>query len=358
MTGGRGWGIIPAVTKGQEKTKRTEGAGAESAREGSLEEAREFVRREAEAVGRLAQELDGNFLRAVDAVYGCEGAVVVTGIGKAGLIGQKISATLASTGTPSHFLHAAEAVHGDLGRLRPGDIALVLSHSGESEEIVRLIALLKQLEVPMIAITGDRGSALAQHSVVTLSVGQVEEVCPLGLAPTASTTCMLALGDALALSVMRRRNFQAEDFARYHPGGSLGRRLITVEQAAMFSRGKPLPAASEDLTVGAALKEAEMHTEMRHGCVLLVDGQGRLSGLLTDGDLRRALREQGPGMLEKPVKELMTKGPKVVRPDTLASEALAIFHRHRIDELPVVDADGRPVGLIDVQDLVMLKVVS
>jgi len=323
-----------------------------------LEQARDLMRREAQAVERLADGLNTDFSLAAQLIYECSGTIVLTGIGKAGIIAQKISATLASTGTPSHFLHAAEAVHGDLGRLRPEDIAIVLSHSGQSEEIARLIALLKQLDIRMIGITGKDDSPLAKHSDVTISLGQIEEICPLGLAPTASTTCMLALGDALAVTVMQMRNFQAEDYARYHPGGALGRQLVTVEQAALFTRGKPLPQASDRLTIAQAIAEAEAKTEMRHGCVLLVDTQGRLSGLFTDGDLRRALKEKGAQVHNTPVADIMTKGPKVVTPETLASEAMAIFHKHRIDEIPVVDDDGKPVGLIDVQDVIALKVVQ
>ena len=323
-----------------------------------LEQARDLMRREAQAIERLAEGLNTDFSRAAQLIYECTGTIVLTGIGKAGIIAQKISATLASTGTPSHFLHAAEAVHGDLGRLRPEDIAIVLSHSGESEEIARLIALLKQLDIRMIGVTGNEDSPLAKHSDVTISLGQIEEICPLGLAPTASTTCMLALGDALAITVMQLRNFQPEDYARYHPGGALGRQLVTVEQAALFTRGKPLPQASDQVTITQAIAEAEAKTEMRHGCVLLVDKQGRLSGLFTDGDLRRALKDKGAQVHTTPVAEIMTKGPKVVKPDTLASEALAIFHKHRIDEIPVVDDHGRPVGLIDVQDVVALKIVQ
>ena len=323
-----------------------------------LEQARDLMRREAQAVAHLADGLNTDFARAAQMIYECSGSIVLTGIGKAGIIAQKISATLASTGTPSHFLHAAEAVHGDLGRLRPDDIAVVLSHSGESEEIARLIALLKQLDIRMIGITGKEDSPLARHSDVTISLGKIEEICPLGLAPTASTTCMLALGDALAISVMQLRNFQAQDYARYHPGGALGRQLVTVEQAALFTRGKPLPQASDELTVKQAIAEAEAKTKMRHGCILLVNEKGQLSGLFTDGDLRRTLKEKDAQGFNTPVARMMTKNPKVVKPDTLASEALAIFHKHRIDEIPVVDDDGKPVGLIDVQDVVALKVVQ
>ena len=291
-------------------------------------------------------------------IYNCLGSVVVTGVGKAGIIGRKVSATLASTGTPSHFLHAAEAVHGDLGRLRDNDIAIVLSQSGESNEIVRLIALLKKLGVRMIAITGNKTSPLARHSEVILWLGNLEEVCPLGLAPSTSTTCMLALGDALALTVMKARNFQAEDYARYHPGGALGRKLVTVEQAALFSRGESLPQAPDNYTVRAALEKAESCTVMRHGCIMLVDSNGKLSGLLTDGDLRRGMKEKGIQIQNIPVREIMTHNPRVVRPDTLADEAMAIFHKYRIDEIPVVDETGKPVGLIDVQDVLALRTLQ
>ena len=323
-----------------------------------MEEARQLILREAAALSGLAENLDDGFAAAVRMVYECKGSVVVTGIGKAGIVGQKISATLASTGTPSHFLHAAEAVHGDLGRLRDEDVAIVLSHSGSSEEIVRLIALIKQLGNKMIGITGKLDSPLAEHSDVTVSLGRIEEICPLGLAPTASTTCMLALGDALAITVMKMRNFQSEDYARYHPGGALGRQLVTVEQAALFTRGKPLPMVSDQLTVSQAIAQADAQTEMRHGSVLLVDEAGRLSGIITDGDLRRALEKQGAALQECPVAKIMTPKPTVVLPNTLASAAMAIFHEKRIDEIPVVDEDGRPVGLIDVQDVVALKVVQ
>jgi len=323
-----------------------------------LDQARELIRLEAQALMALSNELDDRFLQAAEMIYACSGSIVVTGIGKAGIIGQKISATLASTGTPSHFLHAAEAVHGDLGRLRPDDIALVLSYSGESEEIVRLIAMLKQLDIPTIAITSQHSSPLGKHSQVTVGLGNIEEICPLGLAPSTSTTCMLAIGDALALSVMQKRNFSAEDYARYHPGGALGRKLITVEQAAMFSPGKPLPKAPDHCTVNEALAQAQAHTSQRHGCILLVDDKGKLTGLLTDGDLRRGIESKGSAIHQCPVSEIMTKNPKVVQPDTLASEAMAVFHKHRIDEIPVVDHNHKPVGIIDVQDVVALKILQ
>lgn len=323
-----------------------------------IEKARQILESESAAVLNMSKNLDGSFLQAAEMILHCQNSVVLTGIGKAGIVGQKISATLASTGTPSYFLHAAEAVHGDLGRLRANDIAVVLSHSGASEEIVRLIALLKQLGIKMIGMTGTLDSPLATHSEVALWLGDFNEAGPLGLAPSTSTTCMLALGDALALTIMEARNFQAEDYARFHPGGSLGRKLVTVEQAALFSHGKPLPLASDHCTIKEALDQAESSVKLRHGCILLVDSRGRLSGILSDGDIRRGLRNYGPEFHNQPVNELMSRNPKVVTPQTLASEAMDIFHKNRIDEIPVIDSDGRPVGLIDVQDVLALRVLQ
>ncbi len=323
-----------------------------------LELARQWVRQEASALMSMAEHLGESFVQAIELIYGCEGSVVLSGIGKAGIVAQKISSTLTSTGTPSSFLHAAEAIHGDLGRLQSKDIAIVLSNSGQSSEIIRLISLLKQLGIPMIGLTSQLDSPLAQHSTVALSLGNIEEICPLGLAPSTSTTCMMALGDVLALTVMKLRDFKSEDFARYHPGGSLGRQLMTVEQATLFTPDKVLPKAPDSSTVAEALKQAEEATALRHGCILLINQQETLTGLITDGDLRRGLAQEGPEFYNKKASDIMTTNPKTVHPDTLASEAMAIFHQHRIDELPVVDKQHRPVGLIDVQDVLALKVLE
>jgi arabinose-5-phosphate isomerase len=280
----------------------------------------------------------------------------VTGIGKAGIIGRKISATLASTGTPSHFLHPAEAVHGDLGRLRKEDIVLVLSYGGETDEISRLINLVKQLEIRLIAITGNNDSQLAKHSDVVLCMGQVSEACPLGVAPSVSTTCMLAAGDALAFTVMKARNFGAEDFARFHPGGSLGAKLMTVEQSMMFKPGEKLPLAKTTDTIDDMLKSGV--GVKRHGAVMIVDGSDKLAGIITDADLRRLFTSHGSKTMNLKVGDVMTANCKRIRLNSLAAEAMAIFHKHRIDELPVVDENDRPVGLIDVQDIVAIKIVG
>jgi len=320
--------------------------------------ARQLIEQEAAALNNMANGLDDHFTKACEAILSCQGIVVLTGMGKAGLIAKKISSTLTSTGTPSTFLHPAEAVHGDLGVLRNKDLVIALSYSGASEEIVRLIGLVKQLEVPMIAITGKNKSPLAKYSDITLNLGDLEEICPHGLAPSTSTTCMLAMGDAVAINVMQLRNFSSEDYARFHPGGSLGRQLVTVDQAALFTRDKPLPVANDHLTLKEAIEMSEGKTQMRHGCIMFIDNSGKLSGLITDGDLRRAMKTGGKTFLDHPVKTLMTKNPTVVQPTTLAAEAMAILHKHRIDELPVVDNHGHPVGLIDIQDVLSLKVLQ
>ena len=321
-----------------------------------LEYAKRVIESESASIKGLVKVVNRDFARAAEMIYNCTGSCIVSGIGKAGIIGQKISATLASTGTPSHFLHPAEAVHGDLGRLRQEDIVIVLSYGGETDEVSRLINLVKQIDVPLIAITGEKDSTLTKHSDVVLSMGKLNEACPLGVAPSVSTTCMLALGDALALTVMKARNFSVEDYVRFHPGGSLGAKLMTVEQSMMFRPGEKLPIASVGNTIGDILKTTS--DVKRHGAVMVVDANGKLTGIITDGDIRRLMTKEGPAGFEKKAKDVMTKNCKRIRLDALASEATAIFHKYRIDELPVVDAGDKPVGLIDVQDIVTIKVVG
>jgi arabinose-5-phosphate isomerase len=321
-----------------------------------LDYARSVIRAEAEAITSMTPIVNGAFARAVEMIYHCSGSCIVSGIGKAGIIAQKISATLASTGTPSHFLHPAEAVHGDLGRLRKDDIVMVLSYGGETDEVIRLINLVKQLQIPLIAITSDSDSTLSRYSDVVLCMGKLNEACPLGVAPSVSTTCMLTIGDALAFTVMKAREFSVEDYVRFHPGGSLGAKLMTVEQSMMFRPGEKLPTVPMGETVEKML--AQTSDVKRHGAVMIVDAAGRLAGIITDADLRRLLTKQGPAALKQKVEEIMTANCKRIRADALASEATAVFHKYRIDELPVVDAEDRPVGMIDVQDIVMIKVVG
>ena len=311
---------------------------------------------EAAGIASITPVVDESFAKAAEMIYNCTGSVIVSGIGKAGLIARKISATLASTGSPSHFLHPAEAVHGDLGRLRRDDIVIVLSYGGETDEIIRLINLVKQLEIKLIAITGDSDSTLSKHSDVVLCMGKIEEACPLGLAPSVSTACMLAIGDALAFTVMKARNFGVEDFARFHPGGSLGTKLLTVEQSMIFRPGEKLPIASVDDTVRQMLDKTG--SVKRHGAVMIVDKAGRLAGIVTDADLRRLFTAKASAAFDIKTADIMTAGCKRIRADALASEATAIFHKYRIDELPVVDSADRPVGLIDVQDILTIKVVG
>jgi len=333
---------------------RTEGI--HKAVEFDLDYARNVICAEADAIAAMTPIVDEVFAQAVEMMYRCAGSCIVSGIGKAGIIGQKISATLASTGTPSHFLHPAEAVHGDLGRLRPEDIVIVFSYGGETDEIIRLINLVKQRQIRLIAITSDGDSTLSRYSDVVLCMGKVSEACPLGVAPSVSTTCMLTIGDALAFTVMKARQFSVEDYVRFHPGGSLGTKLMTVEQSMMFRPGERLPLVSAADTIQEMLNATA--DVKRHGATMVVDAEGRLAGIVTDGDLRRLLTQYGAGAFERRVGDVMTAPCKRIRADALAAEATALFHKHRIDELPVVDAEDRPVGLIDVQDIVTIKVVG
>ncbi|MCK5226269.1 MAG: KpsF/GutQ family sugar-phosphate isomerase, partial [Planctomycetes bacterium] len=256
-----------------------------------LDYARQVIQNEAKAIDSVVSVIDARFSKACEMIYNCSGSVIVSGIGKAGLIGQKISATLASTGTPSHFLHPAEAVHGDLGRLRNDDLVIVLSYGGETSEVIRLINIVKQLGIKMVAITGSSESTLSKHSDVALCMGELSEACPLGAAPSVSTTCMLAIGDALAFAVMKARNFKVEDYVRFHPGGSLGAKLMTVEQSMMFKPGEKLPLVKITDTIGQLLQITG--DVKRHGAVMIVDENGKLAGILTDADLRRLVTKKG-----------------------------------------------------------------
>ena len=321
----------------------------------NLDLARKVVATEAARVAALADSIGEDFAAAAEALFACEGTAILTGIGKAGLIARKVSATLASTGTPSIFLHPVEALHGDLGRLRRGDVVVALSHSGTTDELIALVDHLKARGAALIVITADAESPLAKYADVALAYGRVEEACPHGLAPTVSTSCMLALGDALALTVMDMRAFSPEDFVAFHPGGGLSRSLLTVEEAMTNRKGDRLPVFDESLTVREVLAEAET-VQRRAGAVLLTGAEGKLTGILTDADLRRRMLDGDlPALLAGPVGEIMIRDPKCVAVGTLASKALALMNQHRIDELPVVDAAGEPVGLLDVQDLVGLK---
>jgi len=314
--------------------------------EHSLKRAKDVLRIEAEAICRLVPRIGSNFERAVAAVLACKGRVVVTGMGKAGLIGQKISATLASTGTPSLWVHPAEAIHGDAGRITKDDCVIALSNSGETQELTQLLPVMKQIGASLIALTGNTHSQLAKHSDVVLDVSVTREACSLNLAPTASTTAMLAMGDALAVVVAERKGFKERDFALFHPGGQLGKRLLLRVRDVMRS-GRAHPVVRESANVKAVLL---LITKARAGCASVVDARGRLTGIFTDGDLRRHL-ETTPNLAHERVREVMTRKPKTIGPDRLAAEALRVLRDYKIDELVVVDAGRRPVGLLDVQDL-------
>ena len=324
----------------------------------NLELARGVLLAEGSAISAIAGQLGEQYVSAVEAVFRCKGLVVITGLGKAGIVGTKISATFASTGTPSIPLHPVEALHGDLGRVRREDVAIALSHSGETEEMIVLADHIKGRGATVIAITGSGDSTLAKASDIVLGYGLVEEACPLGLAPSVSTSCMLALGDAMAMTVMDMRDFTPEDYAVFHPGGALGRKLLKVEDAMSFKGPGGMILASESESLGKALEQAE-EAGRRTGAMLFVDSSGKLSGILTDADLRRVfVNRRGVDVLSLQASDVMTDGPKHIHCGELASEALAILNQFRIDELPVVDDSHKPVGIIDVQDLVGLKTVN
>ena len=317
----------------------------------------EVLQAEAQAVRAVAELLDERFDQAVRVILECPGAVLTSGIGKAGHVARKLSASFSSTGTPSHFLNPAEALHGDLGSIRSQDIVLILSYSGESDEVQRMLSVVKRLGNRVIAITSSGANSLARNSDVVLRVGKIEEACPLGLAPSATTATLGALGDALFLAVMKCRRFTPEQFALYHPAGQLGRKLIKVKDAMTFRRGENLPIACDHLSVGQVLHEVSS-IKRRSGAVILVDEAGKVSGIFSDGDLRRAITDDDGSVLRKPIRELMTRNPKRIRGDQLASEAIGLMRPYRIDELPVVDENDHPIGLIDIQDLVVLKMLD
>jgi arabinose-5-phosphate isomerase len=315
-----------------------------------LARGREVLRAEGEAVLVAADLLDRAFCRSVRILEGCTGSVVVTGIGKAGLVARKISATLASTGTPSHFLHPAEAMHGDLGALRGDDVVLALSQSGETEEITRLLPHLAARSVPIVALTARPESTLGRAATVVVPTGHVREACGLGLAPSTSTALMLSLGDALALVTCHQRRFTPEDFAARHPGGSLGRQLMLVEDAM-----RPLPEcrlATADETVRNVF--ARPLPARRTGAVMVVSGGDRLDGIFTDSDLARLFERRHDELLDAAIGNVMTRRPTTVPVGTRLRDAVAILEARRLSELPVVDADDRIVGLLDIVDLVGL----
>ena len=316
-----------------------------------LAAAREVMRLEAAALWRVSQQLGEELGKAIGLLEGCRGSVIVTGMGKAGLIGQKIAATLASTGQASHFLHPAEAFHGDLGRVRPGDVVLMLSQSGETGEVVQLLPSLREIGAPIIAITASGQSTVGRSSEVVLRLGDLDEACSLGLAPSTSTTVMLAIGDALALVLSAIRGFKPEDFARNHPGGSLGRKLARVDDEM-----RPLAdcrVAQESRSVREVIVGCGKPGR-RTGAVMLTNREGVLTGLFTDSDLARLFERRDESGLDRPIAELMIQDPTTVPSGARMSEAMRLLADRKFSELPVVDETGKPLGLIDVTDVVSI----
>ncbi|MBI5206903.1 MAG: KpsF/GutQ family sugar-phosphate isomerase [Candidatus Firestonebacteria bacterium] len=311
-----------------------------------LNEARKIIKEEAEAILSLSKRLDDSFVRAVDLIYNCHGRVIITGMGKSGIIGKKIAATMASTGTPAYFLHPADGIHGDLGMILPEDILIIISKSGDTEEINNLIPSIKLLGIKIIAITGVPNSTLAKHSNIILNIGVDKEACPLGLAPTTSTTVTLVLGDALALALLNKRNFKAEDFAFFHPGGILGKKLLLKVEDIMH-KGESIPKVNESNNLKDVLFEM---TSKRLGMTTVVNKKGKLSGIITDGDLRRLL-EKGEEFFKLTAFESMIKNPKVITKECLAIEALRKMEDFAITSLVVTDKDSIPEGIIHIHDI-------
>ena len=314
--------------------------------------ARAVIETQAAAVNGLLERIDDRFVDACRHMLECQGRVVVIGMGKSGHVGSKIAATLASTGTPAFFVHPAEASHGDLGMITAQDVVLVLSNSGETDEVNRILPVLKRLGVRIIALTGNAESTLARHADVHLDVGVEREACPLGLAPTSSTTAALVMGDTLAVSLLESRGFTRDDFARSHPAGQLGRRLLLHIRDVMHT-GDELPRVGEDASVSEAIVEM---TAKRLGMTAVLDGDGVVTGVFTDGDLRRTL-DGGADPHATPVAEVMSRGPKQIGPDALAAEAVALMQQHKVQGLLVTDGDGQLVGALNFNDLLQAGVV-
>jgi len=317
-----------------------------------LNRAKEVIAIEADAIKNLIHSVDQGFVKAVDAISKCRGRVIITGMGKTGIVGRKIAATLSSTGTPSIWLHSAEAVHGDLGQVTKQDIMIIISTSGETDETTRLLPIVKKIGIKVIAMTGNPKSTLAKFSDIVLNVSVKKEGCPLGLAPMASTTATLVLGDALAACLIDRKGFKKEDFAFYHPGGALGRRLLLKVEDIMRTGHQFAKVYPETLVKEVLLAI----TKARSGSACVVDRQGHLLGIFTDGDLRRHLEEDTNLALRK-VKDVMTKNPVSISKDKLAAEGLNVLEERKIDELPVVDKNHKCLGILDVQDILRAGLV-
>ncbi|MGB9463201.1 MAG: KpsF/GutQ family sugar-phosphate isomerase [Candidatus Acidiferrum sp.] len=318
----------------------------------SLDTARRVLKIEAQAIQDVFARLDASFEKAVDILFACKGRVVVTGMGKSGLVGRKISATLSSTGTPSFFLHPADALHGDLGMLARGDAMLAISYGGETEEIIHLLEALKRLEAPLVTLTGKTNSTLAKASDVALDVSVREEACSLNLAPTASTTVAMAIGDALAVSLLERRGFQPEDFAELHPAGRLGTKLLRVENK--MHSGPAMPAVFTTTAMPDVIHEM---SAKKLGMTTVLEADGRLAGILTDGDLRRLMEKHRGATLEMTAGAAMTRNPQTIGPHVLASEALNQMEKRKITSVVVVDETKKVLGVVHLHDLWTLELM-
>jgi arabinose-5-phosphate isomerase len=318
----------------------------------SLETARRVLKIEAQAIQDVLARLDASFEKAVDILFACKGRVVVSGMGKSGLIGRKISATFSSTGTPSFFLHPAEALHGDLGMLARGDAMLAVSYGGETQEIIQLLEALKRLEMPLVTLAGCAQSTLAQASDVVLDVSVKEEACSLNLAPTASTTVAMAVGDALAVSLLERRNFRHDDFAALHPAGRLGKKLLRVKH--LMHSGSALPRVAPNTSMPDVFHEM---SAKGLGMTTVLGADGRLAGILTDGDLRRLMEKHRGAVLEMRAADGMTKSPQTIGPHVLASEALNLMEKKKITSVVVVDDARRVLGVVHLHDLWTLELM-
>jgi arabinose-5-phosphate isomerase len=318
-----------------------------------LDIAKRVLKTEAEAVSALIEKLGSNFEKAVEIIYESKGRVVVTGMGKSGLVGKKIAATLASTGTPAFFLHPAEATHGDLGMVTSADVIIAISNSGETEEIVGLIPFLKRFSVHLISVTGNPDSTLSKAADVTIDVSVKEEACPLGIVPTASTTATMAMGDALAVALLMKRGFQEEDFALFHPRGSIGKKFF-IKVKDLMHTGDEIPKVSLRTPMS---KTVIVMSSKRLGHAVVVDDNGRIAGIITDGDLRRGIEKRGGKLFELTAEEVMIKTPKAISEEELAAKALSIMESYSITALVVPDRDGRAIGIIHLHDILKQGIV-
>ena len=318
-----------------------------------LDIAKKVLKTEAEAVFALIEKIDSNFEKAVEIIYNSKGRVVVTGMGKSGLVAKKIAATLASTGTPAFFLHPAEASHGDLGMVTSDDVIIAISNSGETEELLGLIPFLKRFDVRIISITGNTSSTLSKVADVKIDVSVKEEACPIGIVPTASTTATMAMGDALAVALLLKRGFNEKDFAFFHPKGSLGKKLF-IKVKDLMHKGTEIPKVSLDTPISKTMLEM---SSKRLGHAVVLDSEGRMAGVVTDGDLRRGLEKWGGRLFKMTAGKVMTKNPKSISKEELAAKALSIMQSHSITALVVPDKDGKPVGIIHLHDILRQGIV-